>query len=187
SRGGNAIDAAIATQLVLNLTEPQSSGIGGGACLVYYNKGSDTLTTYDGRETAPASATPARFMRNRKPLPFSASVNSGLSVGVRGVLRVLDLAHKEEGRLPWAELFQPAIQIAENGFPVSHRLHVMIAKSKALAEQDAAAAYYFDKQGKPWPVGHVLKNPELAKVLRQVAQRGADAFYTGDIARDIVA
>ncbi len=186
-RGGNAMDAAIATQLVLNLTEPQSSGIGGGAFLVYYNKGRDALTTYDGRETAPASATPERFMRNGRPLPFSESVNSGLSVGVPGLLRTLELAHKKQGKLPWADLFQPAIKIAEEGFPVSPRLHIMIAKSKALAEQDAAASYYFDQQGKPWPVGHVLKNPELAKVFRMVAERGADAFYTGDVARDIVA
>lgn len=186
-KGGSAMDAAIATQLVLNLTEPQSSGIGGGAFIVYYNKTNDTLKTYDGRETAPASATPERFMRGSRTMSFSASVNSGLSVGVPGLLRAMELAHKQQGKLPWADLFAPAIRIAEEGFPVSHRLHTMIAKSKPLAEQSAAAAYFFDRQGKAWPIGHVLKNPQLAEVFRQVAQRGADAFYTGDIARDIVA
>lgn len=185
-KGGSAVDAVIATQMVLTLVEPQSSGIGGGAFVVYYDKGQKLLTTYDGRETAPAAATPERFMPNGKLLPFRASVNSGLSVGVPGVLRALEMAHGKYGKLPWAELFKPAIKLAENGFHVSPRLHTMIEESKGLSDQKAAAAYFFDAAGKPWPVGHLLKNPELAKVLRQVAEHGAAAFYTGDIAQAIV-
>ncbi|HWK60378.1 MAG TPA: gamma-glutamyltransferase [Eoetvoesiella sp.] len=185
--GGSALDAAIAAQMVLTLVEPQSSGIGGGAFIVYYDKAHKKLTTYDGRETAPAAATPDRFMANGKPLPFWTSVNSGLSVGVPGVLRALELAHRQYGKLPWADLFKPAIRLADEGFRVSPRLHAMLVKSSELSRQKAAAAYFLDADGKPWPVGHLLKNPALAEVLRRVAQRGADAFYTGDIARDIVA
>lgn len=186
-KGGSALDAAIAAQMVLTLVEPQSSGIGGGAFVVYYDKAHKTLTTYDGRETAPAAATPERFMADGKPLPYSASVNSGLSVGVPGVLRALEMAHKQQGKLPWADLFQPAIALAKDGFRVSPRLHAMLQNSPELARQKAAAAYFFDHAGEPWPVGHLLKNPDLAKVLRQIAQQGADAFYEGDIANDIVA
>ena len=186
-KGGSAIDAAIATQLVLNLTEPQSSGVGGGGFIVYYDRSNNKLATYDGRETAPASATPDRFMRDGRTLPFGAAVNSGLAVGVPGLIKAMDLAHKQQGNLPWAELFRPAIQLAEEGFPVSHRMHMMIAKNEGLTKQAGAAAYFFDDHGKPWPAGHVLKNPALADVFRQVATRGAEAFYTGDIAADIVA
>lgn len=185
-RGGSAMDAAIAAQLVLNITEPQSSGIGGGGFAVYYDKDDDRLTTYDGRETAPRAAKADRFLRDGRPLPFGSLVNSGVSVGVPGLVRMLELAHQKEGKLPWAELFEPAIRIAEEGFAVSHRLHTMLSRSNSLAKQPAAAAYYLDSNGKPWPVGHQLKNPEFGTVLRQLAQHGADAFYTGDIARDIV-
>lgn len=185
-RGGSAMDAVIAMQLVLNLTEPQSSGIGGGAFTVYYDKNTNRLTTYDGRETAPVQAKPDRFMDHGQPVGYGAAVNSGLSVGVPGVLRMFELAHGQQGKLPWAELFQPAIDVAEAGFQVSPRLHAMLSRNKALAKQQAAAAYYFDKQGKPWPVGYRLKNPAFAEVLREVAEQGADAFYRGGIARDIV-
>jgi len=186
-QGGSAIDAAIATQLVLNLTEPQSSGIGGGAFIVYYDSATQQLKVYDGRETAPSSAQPARFMRDGRTLSYGAAVNSGLSVGVPGVLRAMELAHKRQGKLPWSELFQPAIRLAEQGFRVSPRLHKLVSENKALASQGAAAAYFLDERGRPWPVGHVLKNPDFAEVLRRVAQQGADVFYTGAIARDIVA
>lgn len=186
-QGGSAIDAAIATQLVLNLTEPQSSGIGGGAFIVYYDSATQQLKVYDGRETAPSSAQPARFMRDGRTLSYGAAVNSGLSVGVPGVLRAMELAHKRQGKLPWSELFQPAIRLAEQGFRVSPRLHKLVSENKALASQGAAAAYFLDERGRPWPVGHVLKNPDFAEVLRRVAKQGADAFYTGAIARDIVA
>ncbi|CAM5534728.1 gamma-glutamyltransferase [Eoetvoesiella caeni] len=186
-QGGGALDAIIAAQMVLTLVEPQSSGIGGGAFAVYYDMAHKTLTAYDGRETAPAAAMPGRFMADGKPLPYRAAVNSGLAVGVPGVLRALEMAHKQHGKLPWAALFQPAIRLAEEGFRVSPRMHAMLRNSPELARQQAAAAYFFDPAGQPWPVGHLLKNPDLAKVLRQVAQQGADAFYRGDIAGDIVA
>lgn len=187
-KGGSVIDAAIATQLVLNLVEPQSSGIGGGAFIVWYSAKSGRIQTVDSRETAPAAARPDRFLdADGKPLPFAQAVNNGMSVGVPGLLRGLELAHKEAGVLPWADLFQPAIDLAEQGFAVSPRLHTLLAGNKALPTQAAAAAYFYAPDGAPWPVGHVLKNPEFARTLRAVAKQGADAFYQGDIARDIVA
>ncbi|ASC63837.1 gamma-glutamyltransferase [Achromobacter denitrificans] len=187
-RGGSVVDAAIATQLVLNLVEPQSSGIGGGAFMVLYSARGGRLRTYDSRETAPAAARPDRFLDAQgKPLPFAQSVNNGMSVGVPGLLRGLELAHKEHGVLPWADLFQPAIRLAEQGFAVSPRLHKLLAGNKALPQQAAAAAYFYGPGGEAWPVGHILKNPEFARTLRAVAEHGADAFYQGDIARDIVA
>ncbi|CAB3696267.1 Glutathione hydrolase proenzyme [Achromobacter animicus] len=187
-RGGSVVDAAIATQLVLNLVEPQSSGIGGGAFLVLYSAADGQIRTIDSRETAPAAARPDRFLdAEGKPLPFAQAVNNGMSVAVPGLLRGLELAHKTHGKLPWADLFQPAIELAEAGFAVSPRLHSLLAGNKALPQQAAAAAYFYAPDGTPWPVGHVLKNPEFARTLRAVATQGADAFYQGDIARDIVA
>jgi len=187
-RGGSVVDAAIATQLVLNLVEPQSSGIGGGAFMVVYSAADGQIRTYDSRETAPAAARPDRFLRDGKPLPFEQAVNSGLSVGTPGLLRGLELAHRQQGRLPWRSLFQPAIDLATQGFAVSPRLHALLAQSQAaLAAQPAAARYFYGPDGQPWPVGHVLKNPDYAQVLRRVADKGADAFYHGDIAHDIVA
>ncbi|MDM9561305.1 gamma-glutamyltransferase [Bordetella petrii] len=186
--GGSAADAAIAVQLVLGLTEPQSSGIGGGGFMVHYAAGPRQVRVYDSRETAPAAARPDRFMRDGKPLPFRQAVDSGLSVGTPGLLRGLELAHRQQGRLPWRTLFQPAIELATQGFEVSPRLHAMVAESReALAAQPAAARYFLAPDGQPWPVGHVLKNPEYAEVLRRVADKGAAAFYHGDIAHDIVA
>ncbi|SSW64001.1 gamma-glutamyltransferase [Achromobacter agilis] len=187
-RGGSVVDAAIATQLVLNLVEPQSSGIGGGAFMVLYSARTGRIQTYDSRETAPAAARQDRFLDAQgKPLPFAQAVNNGMSVGVPGLLRGLELAHKENGVLPWADLFQPAIRLAEQGFAVSPRLHALLAGNKALPAQPAAAAYFYAPGGEAWPVGHVLKNPEFARTLRAVAEQGAEAFYQGGIARDIVA
>ncbi len=183
--GGSAVDAAIAMQLVLALVEPQSSGLGGGAFIVVFDAARNVVRSYDGRETAPAAATPAMFLREGKPLPFADAVNSGLSVGTPGVLRVLELAHRRHGRLPWARLFAPAIALAEGGFPVSPRLHRQIAGNRGLYAQQAARAYFFPA-GQPAPVGHLLKNPALAEVLRRVATEGVDAFYAGELAADIV-
>lgn len=184
--GGNAVDAAIATQLMLSLTEPQSSGIGGGAFIVYYDAKSGTLKTYDGRETAPASTDQNRFMQGSRAMRLGDAINSGLSVGTPGTLRLLELVHKQHGKLPWEQLFQPAIELAEKGFPVSPRLAQLIAKNKELPKQEAARAYFMPN-GEPLKVGQILKNPEFAAVLRRVAKEGADAFYKGEIARDIVA
>ncbi|MGK5006280.1 gamma-glutamyltransferase [Janthinobacterium sp. LB2P70] len=185
-KGGSAIDAAIATQLVLTLVEPQSSGIGGGAFLLYSTaKG---VQAFDGRETAPAAADEYLFQNaDGSPVSRATGVVGGRSVGAPGVLRMLELAHKEHGKLPWATLFGPAIKLAHGGFPVSQRLNGLLNWDQALKRDPVAAAYFYDKEGKPWPVGHVLKNPELARTLREIARGGADAFYNGRIARDIAA
>lgn len=182
--GGSAVDAAIAVQMVLTLVEPQSSGIGGGAFLMHFD--GKTVKAFDGRETAPMAATEMLFQgANGKALSFHDGVVGGRSVGAPGVLRMLELAHKEYGRLPWAALFAPAIRLAQDGFAVSPRLHAMLQTERHLKTDPAAASYFYDRDGNPWPVGHVLKNPELANVLREVADKGGDAFYKGQIARDI--
>lgn len=186
-QGGSAADAAVAMQMVLNLVEPQSSGIGGGAFIVTYDARHHKVRSYDGRETAPAAARSDRFMRNGHAMPFTDAVNSGLSVGTPGVLRALALLHAREGRLPWETLFQPAIRLAEQGFKVSPRLHALLEQNQALRKQPAAAAYFYNAHGQAWPAGYRLRNPALASVLRGIAERGPDAFYKGKVARDIVA
>ncbi|NCV84865.1 MAG: gamma-glutamyltransferase [Oxalobacteraceae bacterium] len=183
--GGSAVDAAIAMQMVLALVEPQSSGLGGGAFIVSYDAKRRRISTIDGRETAPAAVTSQLFIKDGKPLGFADAVNSGLSVGVPGVLRALELAHQRHGRLPWARLLQPAIRLAEEGFAVSTRLHAQIKGNRDLAAQAAARAYFYP-QDQPAPVGYLLKNPALAEVLRRVASEGVSAFYRGEIAQDIV-
>lgn len=186
-RGGSAIDAIIAAQAMLTLVEPQSSGIGGGAFLLHYDGAEAQLQTYDGRETAPALATPDRFLQQGQPLSYTQAVNSGLSVGTPGVLRALEMVHQQHGRLPWATLFEPAIQLATEGFSVSPRLHTLITDNQqALREQPAAAAYFLDAQGQPWPVGYRLKNLALADTLTRIAQDGVPTFYEGEIAEDMV-
>jgi gamma-glutamyltranspeptidase/glutathione hydrolase len=184
--GGSAIDAAIAVQMVLTLVEPQSSGIGGGAFLLH--AAGARVEAYDGRETAPAAATDTLFIgADGKPLPFNDAVVGGRSVGVPGTVRMLELAHREHGKLAWSQLFQPAIELAEGGFKVSARLNALLANDKFLPQDPVAAAYFYDAAGKPWPVGHVLKNPELAAVLRAIARQGSKALLEGDVAQAIVA
>jgi gamma-glutamyltranspeptidase / glutathione hydrolase len=184
--GGSAIDAAIAVQMVLTLVEPQSSGIGGGAFLLYFDGAA--VKAFDGRETAPAAATENLFRDAAgKTVAFHEGVVGGRSVGAPGVLRMLELAHKQYGKLPWKTLFAPAIRLAEEGFAVSPRLSSMLKSEQHLKKDAVAAAYFYDVAGNPWPVGHVLKNPELALVLREIADGGANAFYKGQIARDIEA
>lgn len=185
-QGGSAVDAAIASQLVLGLVEPQSSGIGGGGFLLLFQPGKGLLS-YDGRETAPAASSLDRFELDGKTMSFKQAVNSGRSVGVPGLLRSLELMHQDGGRLPWASLFAPAIELAEQGFEVSPRLHALIADNPELADKPAARAYFLDEQGRPWPVGHRLRNPAYAQVLKTLAQQGADAFYRGDLASDMAA
>ncbi|RJG15128.1 gamma-glutamyltransferase [Massilia cavernae] len=185
-QGGSAIDAAIATQLVLTLVEPQSSGIGGGAFLMHYD--GKNVQAFDGRETAPARATEKLFQTAAgTPMSRVEGVVGGRSVGAPGVLRMLELAHKQHGKLAWKELFAPAIALADKGFPVSERLHGMLSWDRHVRTDPTALAYFFEAQGKPWPVGHMLKNPELALTLRTIAAGGADAFYKGAIAGDIAA
>ncbi|MYM26329.1 gamma-glutamyltransferase [Duganella sp. FT135W] len=185
-QGGSAVDAAIAVQMVLTLVEPQSSGIGGGSFLMYSD--GKRVQSYDGRETAPAAADEHLFQdKDGKPVSREAGVVGGRSTGAPGVLRMLELAHKQHGKLPWKALFQPAIQLAENGFAVSPRLNALLSWDKYLSRDPVARAYFFDAQGKPRPVGYVLKNPELARTLREIADGGADVFYQGHIAQDIAA
>ena len=186
-RGGGAVDAAIAMQLVLNVVEPQSSGIGGGAFLLFHDRSSGTTSAYDGRETAPAAATADMFLdEGGAPMPFFEAVVGGLAVGVPGLLRMLELAHHDHGRLPWGELFAPAIKLAQEGFRISPRLHALTARDPYLGTFAAARAYFYGEDGAARPVGFPRRNPALARTLRLVAEGGADAFYRGAIARDIV-
>ena len=184
--GGSAIDAAIATQFVLNLVEPQSSGIGGGAFILHWDKANAELKVYDGRETAPASAHPDRFLVKGKPMPFDQAVLSGLSIGVPGLVRLLEDVHKRHGKLPWAKLFEPAIRVAEQGFDISQRLHILLRIDGADSFVPAARRYFFTRTGNALPIGHLLKNPEFAATLRSIAAGGSAAFYEGPIAQAIV-
>ncbi|MCL7938906.1 gamma-glutamyltransferase [Halomonas sp. ATCH28] len=184
--GGSAIDAAIAVQMVLTLVEPQSSGIGGGSFLMYHD--GEEVKAYDGRETAPSSVEEELFLDgDGEPLAFMEAVESGRSVGVPGNLRMLESAHKAHGRLPWAELFEPAITLADEGFPVSPRLHRSLADTEGLRENRRASAFYFTEEGDPLPEGHTLKNPALAVILERIAEQDSSALHTGEIAEDIVA
>lgn len=186
--GGSAVDAAIAAAIMLNLTEPQSSGIGGGAFIVSYDAAGKAMNAYDGREKAPASARGDRFLdAGGKPLALKDAINSGRSVGVPGLLRVMEMAHRKHGKLPWAKLFEPTIRLAESGFPVSERLHTVIRLDKTLRANRNARAYFYDAAGEPLAVGATLKNPAFAAVLKRVAKEGPDAFYKGEIARDVAA
>ena len=185
-QGGSATDAAIATALVLGLVEPQSSGIGGGAFLLHYAAEGSAVSAYDGRESAPARADEALFLKaDGTPMAFWEAVVGGRAVGTPGLLRMLELAHRDHGRLPWADLFQPAIRLAEQGFAVSPRLHELIAADKYLKRYPETAAYFHNAAGDPLPVGSLLKNQAYADTLRAVAAGGADAFYKGAIAVDI--
>ncbi|WP_052534245.1 gamma-glutamyltransferase [Candidatus Phaeomarinobacter ectocarpi] len=194
-RGGSAVDAAVAVQLVLTLVEPQSSGIGGGAFLVYWNEDKRQVETWDGRETAPASVTPRHFLKpDGTPMSFFEAVVGGHAVGVPGVVAMLADAHEEQGRLPWADLFEPAIRLAEGGFEVTPRLNKLINWSPALPRMPVVSEYFFkpgekDEDGNPVPldVGMVLANPAYAKTLRTLAEQGPRAFYEGEIAREILA
>lgn len=186
-KGGSAIDAAIAAQMVLNLVEPQSSGIGGGAFLLHWNRMAAKLTTYDGRETAPAAAGPDLFLDDEgKPLDFELAAKSGRSVGVPGLLRMLEMAHKDHGKLPWAQLFAPAIKLAREGFTVGRRLNLLLMWQGAEAFGPEARAYFFEDDGSPVRTGTLLRNPALEETLKAIATEGAGAFYGGAIARAIV-
>ncbi|MFZ9193939.1 MAG: gamma-glutamyltransferase [Burkholderiales bacterium] len=185
--GGNAVDAMVAVQLVLNLVEPQASGLGGGAYLLHYEAAGRAVRAYDGRETAPAAATPELFMRDGKTMAFRDAVIGGRSVGTPGVPRLLETAHRKHGRLPWAALFRPAIALAENGFPLSPRVHALLRRDRSIAADPAARAYFLAADGSPKAAGSMLRNPQFAATLRALADGGADAFYRGDIARDLVA
>ena len=181
---GSAADAAIAALLVLNVVEPQSSGIGGGGFALVH--GPEGLTTWDARETAPAGASPDLFMENGEPLPFRTAVASGRSIGVPGLVRLMEALHARHGKLPWTDLFRPAILLARNGFEVSPRLAKMLARyADFLTGTDAAAAFLID--GEPMAAGAILKQPRLAETFDLIAAHGGNAFYTGPLAERIVA
>ena len=188
NKGGSAIDAMVAVQAMLGLVEPQSSGLGGGAFLVYYDASSKQVTTFDGRETAPMAATPELFQdESGNPLQFFDAVVGGRSVGTPGTVKLMAELHARYGNQPWAGLLQPAQATAQAGFPVSPRLAGAIANDKErLSRYPDTRAYFFTPQGEPLSEGTLLKNPEYAKTLATLAREGAAAFYEGQIGRDIV-
>ena len=185
--GGSAVDAAIAAQLVLGLVEPQSSGIGGGGFMLVYDARSRSVSALDGRETAPADSDETLLAdRDGRPMSFAQAVAGGLSVGVPGLLRLLETAHRQHGQLAWPQLFEPAIRLARDGFLVGPRLHRLLTQDRFIARETRAAAYFLDPSGQPWPVGHRLRNPDLAETLETLARDGAGAFYRGSIAHALV-
>lgn len=184
--GGSALDAAIAAQMVLAIVEPQSSGLGGSAFLLHWD--GQRVQAFDGRETAPAAADERLFLQpDGTPLGFHAAAVGGRAVGVPGVMRMLELAHRQHGRLPWARLFEPAIALAEQGFEVGPRLHSLLTGEPHLRQQAAAAAYFYQPDGTPHPVGTRLRNPALAAVLRRLATEGSAALHQGPVADSITA
>jgi gamma-glutamyltranspeptidase/glutathione hydrolase len=191
ARGGRAVDAAVAVQAVLGLVEPQSSGLGGGAFMLHYGASDHSVMAYDGRETAPAAATPNHLRwvddsADRTP-PKPSARGSGRSIGTPGVVRLLGLAHQAHGRLPWQELFAPAIRLATEGFPIGGRMAAAIAAARADLVRDAeASAAYLEADGRPKALGSLFRLPAYAETLTAIADQGADAFYTGPIAQAIV-
>ncbi|HET9811050.1 MAG TPA: gamma-glutamyltransferase [Sphingomicrobium sp.] len=185
--GGNAVDAAVATMLALNVVEPQSSGIGGGGYLLFSDPDGPTLT-YDGREVAPMAATGTWFFKDGQPMSFDDAQPGGKSVGVPGNLRMAALAHREHGKLPWAKLFEPAIRLARDGFRITQRLHNSLNENKVEGAFSAEArALFYDAEGRALPVGTLVRNPAFAALLERLAGQGADAFYAGPNAQAIAA
>ncbi|MFZ2467981.1 MAG: gamma-glutamyltransferase [Parvibaculum sedimenti] len=190
-RGGSAVDAAIAIQAVLTLVEPESSGLAGGAFMLHWAPRTGKLDAYDGRETAPAGATPDMFLdAQKKPLGIRDAVLSGRSVGTPGVVRMLWLAHEKYGKLPWADLFKPAIKLATEGFKISPKLAATIKRDTALPSMPVVQDYFYSKDASgnrvPLAAGAMLKNPELAETLKLIAAKGPDGFYAGPVAQKIV-
>ena len=186
-KGGSAADAAFATLLALTVVEPQSSGVGGGGYLVYSERGG-APQTFDGRETAPHAATPEWFMRDGQPMEFSDAQPGGKSVGVPGNIRMMGQAHQRYGKLPWAELFQPAIRLARDGFKITPRLYNSLLKYPATGALSAEArALFYGAGGQPKPVGTLVRNPAFAAFLEQLAKLGPDSFYVGPNAQAIAA
>lgn len=187
-QGGSAVDAAIAAQAVLTLVEPESSGIGGGSFMLLFDPATNKVTSFDGRETAPTSAKPTMFLDAAgNPRPHRDAIPGGLSVGVPGNLAMLELAHKKYGKLKWAVLFEPAIKLAEQGFPVTQKLAKLLAANPDIAAMPDLKRYFTRPDGTLVKAGDIQKNPELAATFRKIAKGGARAFYTGDIAKAIVA
>lgn len=189
-QGGSAVDAAIAAQLVLGLVEPQSSGIGGGAFMLHWQARSGELVVWDGRETAPASVSEAYYINtDGQPMDFFSAVIGGHSVGVPGVLAMLEASHKEHGKLPWANLFKPAIILAEQGFAISERLHILLSRMPRVAVNPQIREYFFHRSETGWQPkteGSVLQNLAYAQTLRRLAALGVTDFYQGELAKQIV-
>lgn len=185
--GGSAVDAAVAVQAVLGLVEPQSSGLGGGSFMMVYDAASGEVTSYDGRETAPAAATPELFYEDGKPLDFPSAVLSGRSTGAPGAVAMLAMAQQEHGKLPWSALFSDAERLARDGFTVSPRLAGMIAATRGQARTRWADAYFTKPDGTRYVAGDVLRNPEYARTVADLAAQGPDVFYRGRIAQEIAA
>ena len=190
-RGGTAADAAVAVQAMLGLTVPEATGLGSGGVLLYYDARARTLQAYDGRETAPAAATEnyLRYVDDQsdRSAPQPNARASGRSIGTIGVPRLIEALQQDHGKLPWQGLFGDAITLANNGFPIGGRLADAIALNAANLKRDPeAAAYFLKADGTPKTLGTVLKNPAYAHTLTLMAQSGANALYTGQIAQDIV-
>lgn len=189
ARGGHAVDAAIAAHTILGLVEPESSGLGGGGFMVVYSNAEKRVRFYDGRETAPAGARIDMFMKGGEMLGFFDAKESGHAVGVPGAVALYKLAHDKHGRLPWAEVFQPAIRLANEGFVVSEKMANFlpgIRQMSALDEYPGSAEYFYPG-GEPLKAGDFLRNPEYAATLQRIAEEGPEAFYSGEIAEAIVA
>jgi gamma-glutamyltranspeptidase / glutathione hydrolase len=185
--GGTAADAAMAMMLALSVVEPQSSGIGGGGFLVYNDGLANKISTINGRETAPESANPDRFLdKDGKPLPFPQAYPGGLSVGVPGNIRLMAMAHEKWGKLKWAQLFAPAIKLAEKGFVVNATLHQRLEQMAPVWKDFPDAQKLYWTGGKPAPVGSIIKNSAMAKTLKLLARKGPGAFYTGKLAKTLV-
>jgi len=185
--GGSAVDAAIATQMVLGLVEPESSGIGGGAFMLIYDAKAKRTTSFDGREMAPASATPTMFLdANGQPRSKGEVIPGGLSVGIPGVVKMLWLAHQKYGKLPWTKLFEPAIKLSEDGFPVGPKLARSVKNFSRGADMPDIKAHFYHADGTPLNEGEIYKNPDYAETLRKIAKEGPDGFYKGEIAQAIV-
>ncbi len=186
--GGSAADAAIAAQLVLTMVEPQSSGIGGGGFLSFYDHATGKMVIYDGRETAPAADKPDLFLGpDGQPLSFFQAAVGGKPIGVPGIVRLMEAVHKDYGKLPWPKLFEPAITLAEDGFAVTPRLHWWLDSAKDfLSNSPDLKAHYYKPDGSALAVGDILKSPELAKTLHLLADKGPNAFYAGPLAEEIV-
>jgi len=186
-KGGNAIDAVIATQLVLNVVEPHSSGIGGGAFILFYNKKTGKTEFFNGRETAPSLSKNDMFLdKNGQPKQFLDAVKGGLSVGTPGVLKAMYVAHQKHGKLPWKDLFRPAIKVAQNGYKATERYHKLSDKIKYLKDFEGTNKTYLSNDGDSYKKGELIKNPELAQTFELISKKGIDSFYNGEIGKNIV-